>query len=213
MTPSERAQSLSPSVLAYLKPVAMGAYLSAPVTEKVTENSGDGRVAWGASAMQGWRRTMEDEHVAVAGIGGRDDSCVFAVFDGHGGSEVSKYCKVHLLSVLEEDPMFMRGSPGEVSVALQAAFHRLDRNMRSPAAVGELMEYKWQAPDSASDDGESEASDMREQVADTIRGAQVDGFVSKEDVFGLMMRMLVLRKAQVSPAQCTCGPRSPTWEH
>jgi serine/threonine protein phosphatase PrpC len=36
------------------------------------------------SAMQGWRRSMEDSHIANLDIG--DGVSLFAVFDGHGGT-------------------------------------------------------------------------------------------------------------------------------
>ena len=37
--------------------------------------------------MQGWRKSMEDSHVASMDIG--DGVSVFGVFDGHGGHEVA----------------------------------------------------------------------------------------------------------------------------
>lgn len=36
--------------------------------------------------MQGWRRTMEDSHIANLDIG--DGVSIFGVFDGHGGTIV-----------------------------------------------------------------------------------------------------------------------------
>ena len=54
---------------------------------------------YGASGMQGWRRSMEDSHIANLDIG--DGIAIFGVFDGHGGKtklidfnlggEVAKY--------------------------------------------------------------------------------------------------------------------------
>ena len=75
----------------------MGAYLSTPALEKRSAHGACTRFRWGVSAMQGWRRTMEDEHVVACGdeVGGGDEAAVFAVFDGHGGSEVAKFCQVH----------------------------------------------------------------------------------------------------------------------
>ena len=37
----------------------MGAYLSEPVTEKVSHDESYDHVAWGVSGMQGWRMSME----------------------------------------------------------------------------------------------------------------------------------------------------------
>lgn len=38
----------------------MGIYLSAPKTEKVSEDGENDRLRYGLSSMQGWRATMED---------------------------------------------------------------------------------------------------------------------------------------------------------
>jgi len=38
---------------------------------------------YAAVGMQGWRRSMEDAHIANLDIG--DGVAIFGVFDGHGG--------------------------------------------------------------------------------------------------------------------------------
>lgn len=38
-----------------------------------------------ACATQGWRRTMEDAHIAAVDLGNSPDAAMFGVFDGHGG--------------------------------------------------------------------------------------------------------------------------------
>jgi len=40
--------------------IEMGIYLSAPKTEKVSEDGENDRLRYGLSSMQGWRATMED---------------------------------------------------------------------------------------------------------------------------------------------------------
>jgi len=40
-------------------------------------------VRWVATGMQGWRRSMEDSHIADTKLPG--GVSVFGVFDGHGG--------------------------------------------------------------------------------------------------------------------------------
>jgi protein phosphatase 1G len=37
--------------------------------------------------MQGWRRSMEDAHIANLDIG--DGVSIFGVFDGHGGRKIT----------------------------------------------------------------------------------------------------------------------------
>ncbi|KAI8331364.1 phosphatase 2C-like domain-containing protein [Chlamydoabsidia padenii] len=73
----------------------MGQTLSEPVTEKHTTEGKDSRVMYAASGMQGWRFTMEDAHTTIPEYKDTKTS-FFAVFDGHGGSEVAKYSGEHL---------------------------------------------------------------------------------------------------------------------
>ena len=74
----------------------MGEYLSTPNKEKKSEEGENGKVTcilspltinmklrYGLSAMQGWRRGMEDAHISSIDIG--DGVALFGVFDGHGG--------------------------------------------------------------------------------------------------------------------------------
>lgn len=107
----------------------MGTYLSTPVTEKCEESGEsldcpDVPCAWGVVDMQGWRKTMEDAHVAVTDISlpssssslpqddrGKttSDAKVFGVFDGHGGGEVARFCGLYLVSVLTQQETWKNG--------------------------------------------------------------------------------------------------------
>jgi serine/threonine protein phosphatase PrpC len=78
----------------------MGTYLSTPVTDKNVEAGESPRLAWGVVDMQGWRKSMEDAHVAHTSPDGQLG--VFGVFDGHGGPEVARFCQLYLVSVLEQ---------------------------------------------------------------------------------------------------------------
>jgi serine/threonine protein phosphatase PrpC len=51
------------------------------------------------SSMQGWRLSQEDAHICNANINGEGIG-LFAVFDGHGGIEVAKYCERHFTEIL-----------------------------------------------------------------------------------------------------------------
>ena len=47
---------------------------------------------WVASAMQGLRPTMEDEHIGETSIDGHAGKSFFAVFDGHAGKKKHNLC-------------------------------------------------------------------------------------------------------------------------
>ena len=103
--------------------------------------------------MQGWRKSMEDAHVAVTDIplpvapgsdespessSSQSDAKVFGVFDGHGGPEVARFVALYLVSVLTQQETWKEGVPttpegpeeapdSKVGKALRGAFHALDR--------------------------------------------------------------------------------------
>ena len=52
-----------------------------------------------AMEMQGWRRRMEDSHIAHIGLDSSGNS-LFGVFDGHGGQEVALYAKKYFAEEL-----------------------------------------------------------------------------------------------------------------
>ena len=72
----------------------MGEYLSSPNRDKMTETGEGGNVRYVACGMQGWRRQMEDAHIAHININNSGVS-LFGVFDGHGGKEVAIFVAQH----------------------------------------------------------------------------------------------------------------------
>lgn len=122
--------------------------MSTPVTDKCEESGeslGVVPCAWGVVDMQGWRKTMEDAHVAATDISlPEGDAKVFGVFDGHGGAEVARFCGLYLVSVLTQQEAWKKGklttlgdkvkqlsgvdaAESDVGKALRSAFHALDR--------------------------------------------------------------------------------------
>ncbi len=51
--------------------------------------------------MQGWRKSNEDAHITAPDF--LPGMSLFAVFDGHGGSEVAKFCGNHFVEELKND--------------------------------------------------------------------------------------------------------------
>ncbi len=135
----------------------MGTYLSTPVTVKGEESGETSQLAWGVVDMQGWRKNMEDAHVAQTDVDvpphlfAPDDDVaergkVFGVFDGHGGPEVARFCQLYIVSVLTQQPTWcgdevddmsgnvVQGNPANTPVgqALIQAFHAMDRLINDP---------------------------------------------------------------------------------
>jgi protein phosphatase 1G len=115
----------------------MGAYLSAPVTEKRSQDSSGAGLTYGLSDMQGWRRSMEDAHVATCNLDG--NLSMFAVFDGHGGTEVSKFCAKHMPEVIQHMPAYKKG---ELGSSLTEVFHKMDDMLRDQQFFEEVQRLR-----------------------------------------------------------------------
>ena len=171
----------------------MGTYLSTPVLDKHTETGAelgdsDTPVRWAMVDMQGWRKSMEDAHVARTDVplprrddgggdggGGRGGMAmggeeavappthakVFAVFDGHGGAEVARFCSIHLVPTLTSrsdwrgaDDDNNHGGVGSeaksvascVGHALIDSFHALDRLIDDPNWRPEIERWRTARP-------------------------------------------------------------------
>lgn len=115
----------------------MGIYLSKPNT---TKNSHDGEsksLRFGASSMQGWRMTMEDADIALADFD--KDTHLFAVFDGHGGSEVAKFCGKHFPTELKANENYQRKN---YKKALEETFLKMDEILLSDKGMDLLKEFR-----------------------------------------------------------------------
>lgn len=110
----------------------MGVYRSSPLTEKDTTQAEDSRLIYAATDMQGWRMTMEDARVTNLQVG---TAAVFAVFDGHGGGEVSKFAARHFCDELEFNTSFRSGN---IEQALIEIFLRIDQMLDMPQHLTEL---------------------------------------------------------------------------
>ncbi|KAL9606070.1 MAG: hypothetical protein Q9179_000750 [Wetmoreana sp. 5 TL-2023] len=114
----------------------MGQTLSEPVTEKVSDDGQDDRVAFGVSAMQGWRISMEDAHAAVLDLQAEDSEnefqaatpdkrlSFFGVYDGHGGDRVALFAGENIHKILAKQEAFKKG---DYEQALKDGFLATDR--------------------------------------------------------------------------------------
>jgi len=115
----------------------MGIYLSSPDTRKHSAEGQGNNVKFGASAMQGWRLNMEDAHISEANFD--TNASLFAVFDGHGGTEVSKFCGKYFGPELKKNPHYVAGRYKE---ALEETFLKMDTMILDPKFYDELTKLK-----------------------------------------------------------------------
>ncbi|KTG43059.1 hypothetical protein cypCar_00015172 [Cyprinus carpio] len=119
----------------------MGAFLDKPKMEKHNAHGEGNGLCYGLSSMQGWRVEMEDAHTAVIGLpNGLDPWSFFAVYDGHAGSQVARYCCEHLLEHITSNPDFQGGGGGggpavepsvdSVKSGIRTGFLQIDDHMR-----------------------------------------------------------------------------------
>jgi len=119
----------------------MGHTLSSPVTEK---HSIDGKFRdrpFGVSEMQGWRPTMEDAYIAEPEFASNvlPNASLFAVFDGHGGDEVSKFCAKH---IPEELPKLQAFKEKNYAQALKQVVLHMDEMLQDPEHEAEIAAYR-----------------------------------------------------------------------
>ena len=87
--------------------------------------------------MQGWRLNMEDAEIFDGKFA--PETALFAVFDGHGGSEVAKYCEKHFGAELKKNPNY---EAGRFEEALKETFLFMDSLLTSPEGQNELKTLK-----------------------------------------------------------------------
>ncbi|KAG2431539.1 hypothetical protein HXX76_009553 [Chlamydomonas incerta] len=122
--------------------------------------------------MQGWRRTMEDAHLAEVNVANDPNVAMFGVFDGHGGAEVAKFCQKYMATELQRIEEFGKGS---VEDSLVKVFHRMDEMLRDQRYADELEKLKTK--EANEDDGEGEG-----------------GGVSTTDALDLLRRVFQLKR-------------------
>ena len=115
----------------------MGIYLSKPNTIKDSHVGENERMRFAVSAMQGWRMSMEDAHISIPNL--TADTGLFAVFDGHGGAEVAKFCSKYFPEELVKNPHF---ATGNYKTALEETFLKMDTLLLDDNNGDLLREFK-----------------------------------------------------------------------
>uniref|UniRef100_A0A8D8YI62 protein-serine/threonine phosphatase n=1 Tax=Cacopsylla melanoneura TaxID=428564 RepID=A0A8D8YI62_9HEMI len=115
----------------------MGAYLSQPITKKESSDHEGPNVSCGSSSMQGWRIYQEDAHNVI--IDFDEKKSLFAVYDGHGGSEVAIYTSKHLPRFIKNTEEFKKGNYKQ---ALIDAFMEFDENLIKDEVMAILKDLK-----------------------------------------------------------------------
>ncbi|KRZ56631.1 putative protein phosphatase 2C F42G9.1, partial [Trichinella nativa] len=137
----------------------MGAYLSTPKTSKTSEKGSSAFLSYGASSMQGWRINQEDAHNCILNFD--DEVSFFAVYDGHGGPEVSQYMSMNF-------PDFLKSVDGwrteKMDSILQRAFLEFDASLKGKDVMQKLKELAKGAEDDSSPMDREECSELFEEA-------------------------------------------------
>ncbi|ORX71573.1 PP2C-domain-containing protein [Linderina pennispora] len=105
----------------------MGQTLSEPVVDKHTTEGSDNKYIYGASAMQGWRITMEDAHTTLLKVGPDNESAFFAVYDGHGGQTSALFAGDQLQNFIVSNEHY---AAGDFEKAIKAGYINADAELR-----------------------------------------------------------------------------------
>eukprot|EP00617_Octactis_speculum_P014926 CAMPEP_0185749958 /NCGR_PEP_ID=MMETSP1174-20130828/8656_1 /TAXON_ID=35687 /ORGANISM="Dictyocha speculum, Strain CCMP1381" /LENGTH=479 /DNA_ID=CAMNT_0028426283 /DNA_START=192 /DNA_END=1631 /DNA_ORIENTATION=+ len=88
---------------------------------------------------------------------------MFAVFDGHGGKEVAKFCRARMPNEFMASQEF---KDGDIGTALVKVFHRMDEMLWNPAVIPELEQYKKSNEEDHGKDSRENGSDEARQSRD-----------------------------------------------
>ncbi|XP_058830511.1 probable protein phosphatase CG10417 [Topomyia yanbarensis] len=134
----------------------MGAYLSEPLTTKDSSDEANDVLGTGSSSMQGWRISQEDAHNCILNFD--ENTSFFAVYDGHGGSEVAQYCSMHLPTFLKTLSSYKSKN---FEQALKDAFIGFDATLLEDKIIEELKKLsdKTNGEEAVDDDEDEEEDD------------------------------------------------------
>lgn len=155
-------------------------------------------VSWSAVDMQGWRKNMEDSHIAETRVtppgnvhtpstSPDEYAKVFAVFDGHGGREVALFVENHFVPQLVSNDGYKKG---DVKSALRETFHRMDEMVDQTEYREEIMRLKelgrvkYSGDNNKNDDDDDSNTlkyDLNESKESESEAKGEEPFLSEED--------------------------------
>uniref|UniRef100_A0A0N5BB98 protein-serine/threonine phosphatase n=1 Tax=Strongyloides papillosus TaxID=174720 RepID=A0A0N5BB98_STREA len=135
----------------------MGAYLDRPITESHYDYGKNDKIKYVAASMQGWRTEQEDAHNAILDL--EKDIHMFAVYDGHGGKDVSTYTADHFPQFLIQQDNWKSGN---FSNALIEGFISFDNVLRQPDVLKILssIAQKQCSSENGMDNDSDESKDL-----------------------------------------------------
>ena len=116
--------------------------------------------------MQGWRKRMEDAHINDLDLGPSNNTHIFGVFDGHGGSEVAKFVANHFTEEFLKNPSYLRN---DIKKALEENYQKMDNLMLEKEGSEELIaEYQKSKEEAAKikENNKNAQIEMLRQVID-----------------------------------------------
>ncbi|CAF0917679.1 unnamed protein product, partial [Didymodactylos carnosus] len=156
---------------------------TSPICDKESIDGSNNRLSFGASSMQGWRMSQEDAHNAILDFDPGTETSFFAVYDGHGGSEIALYCSKHLPDFIKQLDSYREN---RLSDALIEGFMKFDAVLLDPH-VKEILQ----------DLASSKDNDQQHQHPFTFEERDLDEVDVNEDDVGVEEAKLLKRDADV----------------
>ncbi len=117
----------------------MGNKLDKPITSKTSFDGENEMIKYGISEMQSFKISMELFTLKSSNLLEQNKNIsLFGIFDGHNGSEISKYLSLHFSQFLSENKKFING---DYKQALKETFINIDNSLRSLEVQKEISKY------------------------------------------------------------------------
>jgi protein phosphatase 1G len=139
--------------------------------DKEQEEGENDWLKYASTSMQGWRVSQEDAHNAIIDFAG--NSALFAVYDGHGGSEVAAYAAENLPAILQQNENFKKG---DIEKALTECFIDFDKTLLTEDVAAILQSLKESAegkPKNRPKESEDDEGELWEEAAALSKEAEV----------------------------------------